>query len=349
MRTLLAARSGDLWIGTDEGETLFRFTPGTKQLRRFDLPPGFRFIRTLTEDAAGAVWAGATDGLLVRIAGDILTDESAVTGRLSSIRCLHAASNGDLWIGFSGTGAGRWRAGQFHRFGLAEGIPNAYISQILTDDRGVVWFAGNQGIFEVREQDFDEVAAGQAAKVTPVVYGRNEGMTGLQASFDFSPASVRASGNRLFFSMLTGVAEVRLDRARINRIPPPVFIESVTADGITAPVYPKLLPAPPGGEVPPSAAGARRRFAAASRPAVGLVRVCRPSFTAPERVRFRVPPRPGRGLGRGRHPPRGGICPPPAGPLPLPCDRLQQRRHLERNRRFPPDRTGGASLGNALV
>lgn len=286
IRSLLVARTGDLWIGTNGMEALFRYSPVTDQIRRFDLPPGFRFIRALTEDASGAVWAGATDGLLARISGDGLIDLSTITDR-HSVRCLHGAANGDVWIGFSGRGVGRWRAGKFVRFGPDEGLPNAYISQILTDKRGSVWLAGNQGIFEIGSTEFEAVAAGDAAYVTPVVYGRNAGMSGLQASFDYSPASVHAGGNRLYFSMLTGLAEVRLDHAILNPAAPPVVIESVTADGIRLAVSPTpaLTGARGSARLPSVRAPGELNFPPGLKSIAfqytGL------SFTAPERVRFR--------------------------------------------------------------
>ncbi len=289
VRTLLPATGGKLWVGTDDGNHLFCIEAGGMELRRFELPPGFRYVRALTEDAGGAVWAGASDGLLVRIAGDTLTDLTAMTNR-RSIRCLHGAANGDLWMGFSGTGAGRWRNGQFHTFGLMEGIPNAYISQILTDGQGLVWFAGNQGIFEVREDDFDAVAAGRTGRVTPVVYGRNEGMTGLQASFDFTPSSVRADGNRLFFSMLTGLGEVRLDHARINPVLPRVFIETVTADRQSTLVYPELALAPagtPGHRAPRARPEPKEPLRFPPGRQLVVFEFSGLSFTAPERSRFR--------------------------------------------------------------
>ncbi len=240
VRSLLVMSNGDLWIGTDYSQTLFRLRGET--LATFNLPPGYRYIRAMAEDAAGNFWAGASDGLLVCVTGDTLADETAKSASVS-IRCLHGATNGDLWIGYAGTGVGRLRHGQITRFSTEQGLPNDFIAQILTDNRGGVWLAGNQGISQVRERDFDDVAAGLATRVWPVVYGRSEGVPGLQASFDYCPASVQSCDNRLFFSMLSGVAEVRLDYARLNRLPPGVFIERVLADDQTFAVYERFSPA----------------------------------------------------------------------------------------------------------
>jgi signal transduction histidine kinase/ligand-binding sensor domain-containing protein len=234
VRSLLVSRTGALWIGTDSSDVFYRRRG--EQLQSFNLPPGRRFLRAMAEDTAGNFWAGASDGLLVRVTGDVLVDETTKSGALS-IRGLHATANGDLWIGYAGAGAGRLREGQLTRFTTEQGLPNDFVSQILKDDRESLWFAGNQGIFQVRERDFDDVTSGVAARVAPIVYGRSEGMPGLQASFDYCPTAVRATDNRLYFSMLSGLAEVRLDHARLNYRPPEVFIERVTSDERTVAAY----------------------------------------------------------------------------------------------------------------
>ena len=228
LRALLASSRGDLWITTDATDTIYRLRAG--QLKVFKLRSGFRFIRALAEDTAGNIWAGATDGLLVRITGDTLVDETPQP-LAHSIRTLYASTNGDLWIGYAGGGVCRLRNGKPSQFSRDQGLPNSYVSQILEDGNDSLWFAGNQGIFKVRTQDFDAVASGAASVVQPFIYGRSEGLQGVQASFDFCPNALRSRDQRLYFSTLSGLAEVRLDYARNNYLPPPVYLERVSADG----------------------------------------------------------------------------------------------------------------------
>jgi signal transduction histidine kinase/ligand-binding sensor domain-containing protein len=244
LRSLLVSRTGDLWIGTDSSEIMYRLGasergeggPGGDKLQSFNLPPGRRFVRAMTEDSQGNIWVGASDGLLVCVTGDVLVDKTSLSSAVS-IRCLLGTANGDLWIGYAGTGVGRLRDGQITQFTTEQGLPNDYVSQILKDDRDSLWFAGNQGIFRVRERDFDDVSQGVAVRVAPVIYGRSEGVPGLQASFDYCPSSVQGADQRLYFSMLSGLAEMRVDQARFNYRPPDVFIERVTADERTFAVY----------------------------------------------------------------------------------------------------------------
>jgi ligand-binding sensor domain-containing protein len=286
-RSLLVMKDGDLWMATDSATALYRWRQ--EKLQPFTLPSGYRFIRAMAEDAAGNFWAGASDGLLVRVSGDALVDETAKSSALS-IRCLHGAANGDLWIGYASAGVGRLRNGIITRFSTDQGLPNDYVAQILTDDRDSVWFAGNQGIFQVRQRDFDDLANGSATRVWPAVYGRSEGLSGLQASFDFCPDSLRASGDRLFFSMLSGLAEVRLDYARLNYQPPGVFIERVTADDRTLVVYEDFSQASPTSrDAPPASSRPRHKDELRLPPGLQQVQFefTGLSFVAPENVQFR--------------------------------------------------------------
>jgi signal transduction histidine kinase/ligand-binding sensor domain-containing protein len=234
VRSLLVTRGGDLWLSTDGPNVLYRWRGGS--LHTFEMPPGYRYIRALTEDTAGNIWAGASDGLLVRVTGDTIVNEAAKSGLLS-IRCLYGGANGDVWLGYAGGGVGRIRAGQITRYTTENGLPNDYVSQILEDGWDALWIAGNQGVFNVRIRDFDEFASGASTRIWPVVYGRSEGVRGLQASFDYCPASLRAQGGRLIFSMLSGLAEVRLDNTQLNYRQPSVFIERVSGDQKTFAAY----------------------------------------------------------------------------------------------------------------
>jgi len=286
LRSLLVSRTGDLWIGTDASDVFYRRRGA--QMQSFSLPSGRRFVRAMAEDTAGNIWAGASDGLLVRVTEDELVDETTKSSAVS-IRSLYAAANGDLWLGYAGAGVGRLRDGQITRFTTEQGLPNDYVSQILEDDRDSLWFAGNQGIFQVRRQDFDDVSKGTATRLSPVVYGRSEGIPGLQASFDFCPSSVRTS-NRLFFSMLSGLAEVRLDHARLNYRPPEVFIERVTADERTFAVYQALTTTTATNAAAPMelrnhAAKGELRFPPGSQQV--RFEFTALSFIAPENVKFR--------------------------------------------------------------
>ena len=92
-----------------------------------------------------------------------------------AIRTLYATPDGALWIGYEGLGLGRFKDGEFSRIGGEEGLPDDYISQIIADDDGWLWFGSDHGIFKIRQSELEQVMEGQSDRVRPINYGQNEG------------------------------------------------------------------------------------------------------------------------------------------------------------------------------
>ena len=161
---ILVSRTGDVWLGQEFPSAILRLHAG--QLKTFLLPTDSRVIRAMTEDAAGNIWAGTSKGTLFRVTGDEVTEKTPrPTNNLAPIRCLYATTNGGVWIGYAGWGVGHLKAGQYTEFNRANGLYDNYISEIIADADGWLWFGANRGIFKVRQQDFSAVIAGRASRV----------------------------------------------------------------------------------------------------------------------------------------------------------------------------------------
>jgi len=184
--------------------------------------------------------------------GEVVTDETVATlAEPCEIRGLLGTPDGSLWIGYAGQGLGRLKAGHFSQWRTGHGLHDDWICNILPDERGRLWFAGNRGIFSVRQKDFDDCDAGRATRVRSVAYGRNDGLPRLQANFNFWPGAQRGTDGRLLFAMQSGIAAVAADELKENPYSTPVVIERVTANGQTVAAYQTGgLPEPPTAGVP---------------------------------------------------------------------------------------------------
>lgn len=236
VRSLLAASNGDLWIATDSPPQLQRMRGA--QIEILDLPSSSRTIRAMAEDAAGVIWAGSADGQLFRISSNGVENLAPrLLERLLSIRCLHATPDGSLWIGYAGWGVGRLKGDSFKRVTTEEGLHDDYISQMLADEHGWLWCAGNRGIFQVRLQDLADVVEGRAARVRSIGHGRGEGLRNLQPNFENFPGAFRGRDGRLWFAMRTGLAVVHSADIPHNDIAPPVLVDRVLVDAQPAAIY----------------------------------------------------------------------------------------------------------------
>lgn len=231
--TLMADSSDQLWIALDGTNCVQCLTDG--QFTKFNLPSGSHVVRAMAEGGSHTMWLGTEDGRLLRVNGGTLVDETPRTlARTLPIRCLETTPDGSLWIGYAGAGIGWLKDDRFARIGAAQGLPDEFISQIVADGRGSLWFAGNNGIFKIQQQQIEEVAAGKLEHVRAMLLGKNEGLPSLQANFGFGMPAIRTRDGRICFSMLTGLAVVSPQRIPVNELPPPVVIEQMKVDGKTA-------------------------------------------------------------------------------------------------------------------
>ncbi|MEI7898986.1 MAG: two-component regulator propeller domain-containing protein [bacterium] len=232
--------SGAVWIGTcavEERPQVLQCLEDRK-FQTFSLPSGSGLVVVLATDAAGDCWAATSRGRLLRVRKGVLTDETAQTlGAPTEIRCLLGTPDGSLWVGTGGQGLGRLKDGRFSRCRMAQGLRDDYISNMLPDGLGRLWFAGNRGIFSAREKDLIDLMDGRSARVWTAAYGRNEGMLRLQASYDSWPGAVRGADGRLFFAMQSGLAVVYAAQVKADQEPPPVLIEQVKVNGKTVAAY----------------------------------------------------------------------------------------------------------------
>ncbi len=239
--TLLATRNGDLWMSQESPNAIFRLHRG--QLTTFPLSPAVRIIRAMAEDAAGTVWAGTSKGNLLRITGGQITDATPrPAADLASIRCLYATPDGALWIGYAGWGVGRLKDGHYTEFNSGEGLFDDYISQIVADQHGWLWFGSNRGIFKVRQNDFADVAAGKISRLRSVHYGRGDGLPSLQGTFGDSPDVLRSRDGRLWIPMQTALVVADPAKLYESSEPPVTLLTRVLVDTNVVAQYRGILP-----------------------------------------------------------------------------------------------------------
>ncbi len=270
VRALLLDQAGALWAGMESSgaespNMVQRWRNG--QIKLFTQPPGSRVVRAMAEDAAGRLWLGTPDGTLLRVDGEVLADETARTlPQPKPIRSLLATPDGVLWIGYAGTGLGRLKNGHYSRFGPDQGLPDGYVSSLLSDGHGALWVACTRGLFSVPFTELQAVADGRAGRIRMVPQERAEGLRNLQANYGHWPGALQGRDGRLWFPMRTGLAVVKPDRVRRDTVPP-VLIERVLVDGL------------------PLGTGTEARLSGGHRKVE--VEYAAPSFSGPENVIFR--------------------------------------------------------------
>jgi ligand-binding sensor domain-containing protein/signal transduction histidine kinase len=145
--SLMAARDGSLWIGTDGG--VFHWANG--RMTSFGAGSGLTDlrIRALFESRDGAVWIGTLfgglyiyqDGALSRSYGPA---DGVVDGQLESFA---QDRDGRVWIGSNGNGLSVYENSRFRLLGDLEQPPERDITGMLVDRRGDFWVSTDRAGF----------------------------------------------------------------------------------------------------------------------------------------------------------------------------------------------------------
>jgi PAS domain S-box-containing protein len=147
---IMRDRQGVLWISTTTG--LIRWQPD--QLTHFTAREGLisERIKSVLEDAAGVLWIATERGLNQYLNGKITTYQIRnEVNSVDPVTALCSDREGSLWIGFRNEGLGRVQRGQFQNYTSLDGLADDYVSTVLQDHYGHIWFGTNKGLNLLRD------------------------------------------------------------------------------------------------------------------------------------------------------------------------------------------------------
>lgn len=266
IRVIHEDSQGRLWAGGNSGLNLLVdgvFRP-TEELFGLNL----QAVAVIREDAAGALWIGSADGL-TRLDGREFRTFTSADGLSSTIvTMIYPDTEGVVWVGTEGGGLNRLAPdGSIFVYKAESGLFRERILHLLEDDSGYFWLSSRSGIFRVSKKELNDFAAGKTGLLSPIVYGKADGMKRAQCNGIAQPSGWRSKDERLWFPTMDGLVIFDPSRARMNAQPPPVVIERVLVDG-------EEVPLEDGLRIPPGTGRLEIKFTALS-------------FQVPERVRFR--------------------------------------------------------------
>lgn len=168
--SLLADRSGIVWVGTDGGGLLRADArPPKFDLVRFG-PEGTPepFVRSVAEDAGGALWAGSMNGLRRRAPDtgrwQVFRHREGDARSLphDDVRALLLDRAGTLWIGTADGLAAYDGHGGFVRYALPSPYPESItVTRLLEMRDGTLWVGTRAGLFHRRPDGTFALALGR--------------------------------------------------------------------------------------------------------------------------------------------------------------------------------------------
>src|SRR5579862_1325720 len=228
----------DLWIA-NQTLGLFRLSPRgeVQQIPWTDLGHKDNALALAADPSQGGVWLGFLHGGITHfVNGGIRASYSAADGLgEGAVNDLRVDPDGTLWATTQG-GLSYLKHGRIATLTSRNGLPCDAVEWIIEDDDHSLWLNMRCGLVRIERPDLDAwletVGKDKTAKpaIQAAVFDGSEGVRKLSYIGAFSPHAAKSSDGKLWFSTVDGVSMVDPRHLPINRLPPPVHIEQITAD-----------------------------------------------------------------------------------------------------------------------
>jgi len=194
-----------------------------------------RWARALLPDQLqDGVWLGFYQGGL-----DYLKDSQVRTsykaadglgqGRVNGLRF---GSRDTLWVATEG-GLSRIKDGHIATLTSKNGLPCDEVHWSMEDDDHVVWLFMPCGLVRIEPSELDAWASDAKRAVQVTTFDSSNGVRSVGVYGSIGPHVAKSPDGRIWFITRDGVSFIDPHRLPINKIPPPVHIEQIIADGKT--------------------------------------------------------------------------------------------------------------------
>jgi signal transduction histidine kinase len=153
----------------------------------------------------------------------------AAGGRVNN---LVVDRDGALWAATE-KGLGHVKNGRVVTLSSRNGLPCDAVHWIIQDDGDSYWLYMPCGLARIASADLNAAVRDPKRRVQAAVFDSSDGV-GLRARpTAYDPQVVKDGGGRLWFLPNDGVIVFDPRRLSMNKLPPPVHVEQITADGTT--------------------------------------------------------------------------------------------------------------------
>jgi signal transduction histidine kinase/ligand-binding sensor domain-containing protein len=207
--------------------------------------PDPRLSAAASDASTGGLWLGFLHGGVAYYKdGHVRTSFSRSEGLGSdTVWNLIVDHEGTLWAATEG-GLARIKDGHATNLSSTSGLPCNSIKWVIEDNAFSLWLNTACGLVRIDRAELNAWAADSQRSIHPLVLDRTDGLRMHALGVAFSPVVTKSTDGRLWFVHLDGVSVIDPLHLPSNRVPPPVYIEQITADGQTYPVTSGLrLPA----------------------------------------------------------------------------------------------------------
>ncbi len=239
--------SGNLWFGTFDGAS--RLRNGIMDSLK---SPGIlrgKIVYNIYEDKNHHILLATDKGIHMIKNGDITRKDSRYYLKDIPISCIYEdpgetkEKSSIFWVATHGEGLKRIKNGKITSYTTAEGMITNFIYQFFEDPQGKFWLMSDSGILRLDKMELNLFADDPSNPINCVSFGIADGLPDLEFNNEFSRHSALKTRNGEFrFITKKGISVVNPTDIPINKVPPPIIMESVFFNDQPIPLYTEPAP-----------------------------------------------------------------------------------------------------------
>jgi signal transduction histidine kinase/ligand-binding sensor domain-containing protein len=223
---------GGVWIL--EVENLFHWSPsGT--VEQIPWPQfGQRTGRAMLPDREGGLWLGFYEGDVVYVKdGKIVRAYGSGVGLGDGrVNHLRFGPNGGLWASTE-NGLSRIRDERVATLTSKNGLPCDEVHWSMEDEDHALWLYMPCGLVRIARSELDAWINDPKYVLKTTVFDNSDGVRNVGLYGAIGPHVTKASDGRIWFVPYDGVSVIDPHHLPVNKLPPPVHVEQIIADGKT--------------------------------------------------------------------------------------------------------------------
>jgi len=235
LHSITGDSSGNLWI-SDQHQGLLHLLGGNV----VELIPWAKLGRKdwamvlLAGPEPGSLWLGFSRGGVAYFKdGKVRQSYSGLDGLGEGIvTSLSLDSDGTLWAATEG-GLSRLKNGRVANLTSQNGLPCDTVFWVMQDDAHSFWLYTACGLVRIAGKEMNAWVADPRRTIQNTVFDSSDGVRNRALTTGYTPLVAKTVNGKLWFLPLDGVSVIDPSHLPFNKLPPPVQIEQVTADGKT--------------------------------------------------------------------------------------------------------------------